>query len=359
MKYSREFLVGGFTLLALLLLASVTIYLQQWDFFNRRASYNVFFKSVNRLERGAPVNVSGIQVGKVSRLEYRQDSDRAVRVEIQIDRAVPLYSNARVQVNTAEVIGDTTVEIEAGQPEEGGRLLGPGEAIDGIESTDLAQIVGEVSADLRSTLQSANRILSDPGTQSSIKTIMTNLSSATGRLDETLGMINNEFRPLMDELTSASRHLNVLLAQGQGASERIGEELSATRQSLGATAGDVSRSAQSISQDFKNTTDRLNRTLDSFDASLQTFDATVQENRRALRASLDRLEAGSRDLADILERTRRGEGTLGRLITDPRPFDRLSQLIETLTQLLTGRQAPTFPLQEFAPSTPTQRLERP
>jgi phospholipid/cholesterol/gamma-HCH transport system substrate-binding protein len=351
MKLSREFLVGGFTLVALAILATVTIYLQQLDVFGRRATYYVLFKDVKRLEPGAPVNASGIQVGKVSGMEYWLEQDTRVRVTIQIDRTVRLFSNAVIKVNAAEVIGDTTVEIDAGHAGGGATQLPSGGTLRGVESTDLTQMVSDVSTDLRQTLKGASLILNDPQNQAAIKQIMTNLSAATGRLDETLNMVNREFRPLMDELTSTSQHLNEFLAQGSGFSTTITNELTETRKTLGTTAGDVSRSIESISHDFNSTSVRVQSTLDN-------VDNTLKENQQKLRDTMSQLESASRALNDILERTRQGEGTLGRLVTDSRPFEELRELISTLSQALTGRQNPTFPIQEFNNQprpTPTPR----
>jgi ABC-type transporter Mla subunit MlaD len=224
--------------------------------------------------------------------------------------------------------------------------LTPGATIQGAESTDLAQMVVDVSADLRRTLQGAGAILNDPENQASIKQIMTNLSSATNRLDATLTMINTEFRPLMDGLTSTSQHLNQFLALGTDFSSRIGNELAETRKTIGTTAGDVSHSVESISHDFTATTARMQTTLDN-------VDTTLKSNQQQLHETMVQLESASRTLNDMMERTSQGQGTLGRLITDPRPFEELRELISTLSQALTGRQSPTFPIQGFAPATPT------
>ncbi len=137
-KYSHETVVGIFVIAGLLSVAYLTIRLGDVSFLGSK-TYTLYadFESVSGLRVGNPVEVLGMEVGKVR--AFAMDQDRqVVRVILRINKEVKVYDDAMASIRTSGLIGDKYVSLEAGGV---GDLLEDGETITDtqapIEITDL------------------------------------------------------------------------------------------------------------------------------------------------------------------------------------------------------------------------------
>jgi phospholipid/cholesterol/gamma-HCH transport system substrate-binding protein len=90
-------------------------------------AYSLFarFNTVSGLRAGSPVNMLGIEVGRVGRLTMDQKDQKAV-VEIRIQKDIKVYDDAIASIKTEGLIGDMFLSIDPGGS---GKLLGPGGTI--------------------------------------------------------------------------------------------------------------------------------------------------------------------------------------------------------------------------------------
>ncbi len=125
-KYSLESVVGVFVVIGLLCVAYMTvkfgkISLLGDDYYSLYAR----FGSVSGLRVGSPVEIQGIEVGKIERLTIDQEKQMA-RVELKIRKGIRVYDDASASIKTAGLIGDKFVKIEPGGS---GDILRPGGTI--------------------------------------------------------------------------------------------------------------------------------------------------------------------------------------------------------------------------------------
>lgn len=341
MSRMRDFLVGLLTVGAIAVLVVVTMYMRHWDLLSQRSTYYVLFKSVRRLEIGAPVLIHGVQVGEVVEMSI-MPGDYPVRVEIHVDKNQKLYSNARVRIVPANVIGETTINIDAGEPAEHAHLLKPDGTLIGTPTPEITEIVGEVSRDMQDVMKGLAVYLDDPENQKNAKRLIRNAADATGQIDQTFTQINQQLVPLIKELTGAARRLNLALQTSEALADKIGRQVERTADSAVATAGHLHRRLQRLAIRYERLADELT--------------TTVATGRGRLNATLSQLNEASRNLNRLTASVRAGEGTLGRLLTDPSLFDQLQQLVATISKKLTGRQEPTFSLSSPPPTTPSPEI---
>ena len=140
-KISQESIAGLFVLTGIVLLAYMTINLGDVKMFGDDSYIlTTRFESVSGLREGNPVEMQGIEVGEVKRLELDQDAQRAVAV-LRIDRNIVVYDDAIVSIKTAGLIGDKFVSLDPGGS---GERLGEGGVILNTESPiDLGDIIGK------------------------------------------------------------------------------------------------------------------------------------------------------------------------------------------------------------------------
>jgi len=140
-KYAMETTVGIFLVFGLLCIGYMTVKLGHVSLLGDN-TYSLFarFTTVSGLRAGSPVNMLGIEVGRVGRLTMDQKDQKAV-VEIKLQKDIKVYDDAVVSIKTEGLIGDMFLSIDPGGA---GKLLGPGGTI--IETqpaVDIVDLIGK------------------------------------------------------------------------------------------------------------------------------------------------------------------------------------------------------------------------
>jgi phospholipid/cholesterol/gamma-HCH transport system substrate-binding protein len=125
-KYSMETIVGIFVVIGLLCVGYMTIKFGKIRMFG--GDYYVLyarFSSVSGLRVDSPVEIEGIEVGRVEELDIDQDKQLAV-IKLRIKKDMKVYEDAIASVKTSGLIGDKLIKIDPGG---GGDILKPGGTI--------------------------------------------------------------------------------------------------------------------------------------------------------------------------------------------------------------------------------------
>jgi len=138
-KYSKETAVGLFILVGLVCVGYMAIRLGDLSIFgNDTYILHASFSKVTGLRTGNPVDMLGLQVGKVTGLRIDQKDQRAV-VTMRIRKGIRIYDDAIASIKTEGLIGDKYLDIDAGG---GGELLKPGGTItETVAPVDIGDII--------------------------------------------------------------------------------------------------------------------------------------------------------------------------------------------------------------------------
>ena len=93
--------------------------------FDRTNGYSAEFTNVSGLRPGQFVRASGVEIGKVSSVKL-VDGGKRVRVDFNIDRAVPLYQSTTAQIRYLDLIGNRYLELKRGEGEGAEKVMPPG-----------------------------------------------------------------------------------------------------------------------------------------------------------------------------------------------------------------------------------------
>jgi phospholipid/cholesterol/gamma-HCH transport system substrate-binding protein len=140
-KYKIETIVGIFVCLGLLCIGYMTLKLGKVSFLNDD-SYPVTAKfiSVTGLRNGNPVNILGIEVGRVERITMDQENQKAV-VVMKIRKGIKIYDDAIASIKTEGLMGDQYVSIDPGGS---GTLLGSKGTITETQApVDIVGLIGK------------------------------------------------------------------------------------------------------------------------------------------------------------------------------------------------------------------------
>jgi len=138
--YLIEFLVGVFTIIGSVCFAYLAVNIAQIKFFNSGGKQiKAEFSNVSGLKGGAPVEIAGVQVGDVSRIEL---SGTSAVLTLDIMDGVQLREDDIASIRTKGIIGDRYVKIIPGNSE---KMIEPGHSIGDTESAvDLEEIIGKL-----------------------------------------------------------------------------------------------------------------------------------------------------------------------------------------------------------------------
>lgn len=140
-KYSQETVVGIFVVIGLLLMTYMTVKLGKVSFFGKDYySLKARFGSVSGLRVDSPVEIDGIEVGRIERLTLDQEKQMAL-AELKIRKGIRIYDDASASIKTAGLIGDKFVKIDPGGS---GELLKEGGTItETTTPTDIEDLISK------------------------------------------------------------------------------------------------------------------------------------------------------------------------------------------------------------------------
>ncbi len=131
-KMNLEMIVGLFLLVGFACFSYLAIKMGDIKMFNNE-TYDVTarFTSISGLKEGSVVELAGVNVGKVSRIELDPGDYEAV-VHLDVDKYVKLQDDAIASVRTAGIIGDKFIKLTPGGSD---TILGAGDEIEETESS--------------------------------------------------------------------------------------------------------------------------------------------------------------------------------------------------------------------------------
>lgn len=244
----------------------------------------------NGLVEGAPVRLSGVEVGKVSSITLVGESQTdQVRIHMRVEERVwsNIKSDSRATLGTIGMLGDKYIEVTPG-------------------STDLpdlepgASIPGHVAGDLLTIIDKAPEMIGN------LQRLSTALGNLATRLESSKGTIG--------KLLYSDSLYNSLLAMSTETSKLIAD----------------------VKRDLPSLTDRAHSTLDKIDdlaASAKDTSGSLGMilTSRDLYDRLDRVSAG---LDSLVADVKAGKGTAGAMLKDEQLYSDFHKTLLDLQFLL-------------------------
>jgi phospholipid/cholesterol/gamma-HCH transport system substrate-binding protein len=141
-KATIETVVGVFVLIGILCLAYLSIKLGKMELIGGNYyEVSALFSSVSGLKEGATVEIAGVDVGRVNRIELDPKSGTEAKVVLQIRKGVRLTDDVIASIRTRGLIGDKYVLLKPGGSD---RLIAGGGKIRDTESAiDFEELISK------------------------------------------------------------------------------------------------------------------------------------------------------------------------------------------------------------------------
>ncbi len=182
--------------------------------FDHTEDYSAEFSNASGLRAGQFVRASGVEVGKVKKVDL-VDGDKRIRVDFAVDRSVQLYQSTTAQIRYQDLIGNRYLEISRGSGENSEKSLPPGGFIPLSRTQpalDLDALIGGFKPLFRALdPQKVNTIASSiitvfQGEGGTINDILDQTAQLTERLAESDQAIGDVIHNLNTVLDTTERH---------------------------------------------------------------------------------------------------------------------------------------------------------
>lgn len=313
---SLEWKVGGLILASVALLVVFLVLLGDFRC-ERRTSIQADFPTSADLKVGAPVKITGVTVGKVTRVDLwggRPDPSRenrpvGVRVTMSLnaDAAGMLRQDAQFRLTTLGILGEKYVEISPGSldappPPADSIFVGKGPMnIDAVGST-AGDLVGDIA-----TFLHENR--------DNLRESIDNIRQVSALAVEIL----TEARPVLSQTLSRLDRVSAGLAEGT----RDGVEVAETIRAVRELARNLDRGVAPVLSALPGTIQEVQHLAADGGKTAREIAALVETARPELLA----LFAQVRGIAD---RVAQGKGTIGGLLSEREIYDDLVALIKDI-----------------------------
>ncbi|MFH0924462.1 MAG: MlaD family protein [bacterium] len=310
---STEAKVGLFVIIGILVLIYMTFNVGGLPLGKKKGFIlNAIFDSVAGVEEESPVKVAGVEVGKVESITLK--SGKAY-VALRINYAIEIFQDATATVRAQGLMGEKYIEIIAGDPNK--PLLKDNDNVYvKIENADIDVLTAKLSS-----------IADD------VKAVTTSLSNVLGNKDGQLGMetiFNN-----MKELTT---NLNEIIGENQKKLGNIMNNFEELSGSLNNTVGSNRENLETIIHNVEDVTKTLKDEIPKITSAMQ---GVIDENRGNVQGSIENIKEASNKLNEVLisvgsvtKKIDKGEGTIGKLVSDDEAYTNLNDTLTGLNDFL-------------------------
>jgi phospholipid/cholesterol/gamma-HCH transport system substrate-binding protein len=207
LRYSREVIVGAIVTIAVLVFIFGTMWLSGRSVSSSNL-VRIQFPNVSGLKRASPVRVSGVNVGKVERIEF-EDVGK-VMVTASLPPKIRPRVDADAKIVSVTLVGDYAIDFDPGRSSE---FLPPGKVILGSQDLGLSGRAMELSDRADSILIGAQAIVNRQ-TADQLRSTLTALEGTLKATQRTMQVYSDSTRGPTAELTrtmAAFRQLSTRL----------------------------------------------------------------------------------------------------------------------------------------------------
>ena len=346
----QEFRVGIMVLACIVSLVLMAVFFGRrpmMNFGGEDAAIQIRFQRAPGITPGSPVFKSGVQIGRVSRVEL-VEHDRQVQVSIVLSRGRKIYTDEDVRIMQRAIMGDAYLEFIkrlnfTGRVEE----LDPRSVpyLIGIDSVDLMGGFANIESDLTRAIQNVaetadhlgtfiGRLNTVIGTPEELRAFQENFATVIDETRQTMLSVRqsadgiNRFVNDPDVQTNVRKAIADLPRVIDQAGELVGEATHFV-QDARLLVEKGHDSLDSLGTGIEN----VMRTLNAFSAIADQVEGDVPEIVSAVRRSAQRLEMLFTELVIIVENFRHADGTVKRLIRDPEAYEKLLATLDNVERI--------------------------
>ncbi len=242
------------------------------------AYYHAIFDTVSGLEKDTPVEMAGIIVGSVSKIDL--EKNRA-KITIDIRKDITLRQNASLSIKDRGILGDKILILEPGDPSL--PILPPGSTISNTRG------------------------------KSDLDRLVKTLADASKDIKEITGII----RDFMNR-ENEQRNMDAILKNFRQVSKNL------------------SRATESIERLSTRNEEKVAQLIENLRSTVETVRLALENKDKGMKQSLEKINEAMNSLAEIMKKIESGDGTIGKLVNDEKTVDNINEAVESINDFLSS-----------------------
>jgi len=299
LKFSKEFRIGFLFILVTAILVWGFSFLKNKNILYKERVIIAVYKHVNGLNPSNPVYINGVKVGQVGKVYFDPSLDGDIIVQLVFTDKFPVPLNSTARIFSEDLMGSKAVEILLGT---GPDYAGNGDTLHADVETTLKDAVNQQILPLK---------LKAEDLLSSIDTMVVAVQGIFNKdAIEDLNASIKSIRHTFSNLENTTQNLDTLVLLQSG------------------RLSSILYNIDMITRNLNNNSDEINRVL----GNLATLSDTLAHAN--ISGVIQNIDNTFTDLANVLARIDKGEGTLGLLINNDQLYKDLQKSAFELNQLI-------------------------
>ncbi len=282
MEYkSLEIRVGFTVFVASLILIVGLMWFQGFKVGRGTYQIHAAFPMVGGIGPGDKVNLNGVEMGSVKRVQLRE---RDVLLTMDISRRARIPDDSRIVLQTVGIMGERIITVLLGTSE---KFLEPGATMQGVYEpgiTEALAFLGNIMDDLTELTKDMQKIAGTLTQGNKLKGIVDNLAEISGRLRALIERDAPGFESGVQSFRRSAETMDKLLARNEGNID-----------TLMTSFAEASKDFPELVKRMRAVTDELAEITNSLQKNDNTLGALMSD-----RALMDKLEKAVKDLDDLV-----------------------------------------------------------
>jgi phospholipid/cholesterol/gamma-HCH transport system substrate-binding protein len=282
---NKEFRVGLFIAVALVMLYFGFNFLKGIDFLSSTKKYYAVYDNVDQLAVSNQVFLNGYAVGRVSKIKILQHRHNLVLVEFDIDSDIVMGDSTKAILNS-DFLGGKSVLLAVKRVH---KNLVPGDTLRAEVAKGMLDIFTQTAEPVADNLQTTLR----------------------------------KFNTVLDNLAHNSQQLDTILRRTQMTPVLLNKTLATTNTQIG-----------DLSEKFKLVADNLNGSLTELKPAMANF-KTLSDSLKHIQINqtLHKMQTLLTTLNESASKLKKHDNTMGRLLTEDSLYVNLNKMLVTLNEL--------------------------
>jgi len=298
-KIKREFKIGFFFVLIILIFIWGINFLKSKDIFSRERKCYAFYDKVDGLVPSNPIYISGVKVGYVGNVNFVSNESSKVKATLVFNSPIKIPKNSVAKIYSSDLMGSRAVQIIMGNST---NFLKSGDTLETDIEADLKEEINRQVVPLK--LKAEEMMSSFDSVLIAVKLIFNeatrnNIAKSFENIKITLDNIKNTTFNLDTLVTTQRNRLTIIISN-----------------------------IESISHNIRNNNEKISNIINNFSILSDTLskikiNQTINQTNKALN-----------DVNIIIEKINKGEGSLGLLINNDSLYRNLNSSALDLDILL-------------------------
>jgi phospholipid/cholesterol/gamma-HCH transport system substrate-binding protein len=291
--------VGLMTIVATALMVYMVFIIGDFSLTEQGYRFVISFYSVNGLSKGSSVSMSGVKIGKVEKIEIREDQ---VYVYVYVeDKQLHIRKKSTFTISTAGLMGEKYVEIMPTR-DYTSPYVDDGEVVAGTDPTRMDELFerGNVLIQkLQELTASAKDIIGDPELKENTRMIFRNARNASERMDEIIASVQKRSDNIVESLDSILHKVDEEISHNRDEIRAMIANFKQFSSRLDSISKDSKADVKAIVANVRKTTEKLDAMIAELNKNNQMTD-DLRDTIESLRGASENAREITREVKEIV-----------------------------------------------------------